>query len=363
HHAREMYGCRGWTMHHVTDIFGRTGVHDGIRSGMFPMGGPWMTFPIWRHYEFMADQNYLESIAWPIMKGSAEFILDFLTESPEGYLVTNPSYSPENAFVHPQTGQPTQLTYAPAMDIQIIRQVFQNCLEAGKILNRDPELLVRIRQALTKLPPQRIGRDSTLQEWIHDYPESEPGHRHISHLLALYPGNQIHQSDTAFFEAARQTIKKRLTHGGGHTGWSRAWIINFYARLLDGDQAYEHILALLRKSTHKNLFDDHPPFQIDGNFGGTAGVAEMLLQSHQGVLHLLPALPHAWPQGEIRGIRGRGGYEIDIAWREGKLAKVTLRPSQTGTCRLRYGEQVVQLGVQAGQVYYLNDQLEPVGKP
>lgn len=358
--ARAMYNADGWTMHHVTDIYGRTSVDAAIRWGMFPMGGPWMTLPIWRHYEFMQDLSYLREKAWPIMKGSAEFVLDFLYETPEGQLVTMPSYSPENAFIHPQSGEPMQLTYAPTMDIQIIRELFQNCLKAAEILGDEDDLAKRIKAALAKLPPHQIGKDGTIQEWIKDYAEAEPGHRHVSHLLGLHPGSQITPEEPELFEAARKTIEKRLANGGGHTGWSRAWIINFYARLLDGETAYEHIQLLLQKSTLKNLFDTHPPFQIDGNFGGTAGVAELLLQSHRENVHLLPALPQAWKNGAVKGIRARGGFVLDMVWQDGKLQHVELFSEKGMPARLQYGEKKVDLKTQAGQRYILNGALEAV---
>jgi alpha-L-fucosidase 2 len=331
--ARKTYGTRGWTLHHLTDPFGRTGVADGV-WGVSPMAGPWMTFPLWDHYEFTGDTAFLRNIAYPIMKGAAEFAADFLIPSPEGWLVTAPSHSPENAYIDPKTGKPESLTYAATIDLEIARALFENCVRAAGILGVDAEFSARLKELEKKLPPFQIGKHGNLQEWIKDYGEAEPGHRHMSHMLALYPLAQITPETPELFAAARRTIARRLEHGGGQTGWSRAWIVSFYARLLEGETAYQNLLTLLRRSTLKNLFDTHPPFQIDGNFGGAAGIAEMLVQSHRGFIQVLPALPAAWAEGKFKGLCARGGFELDAAWSGGRIVELRVRSKAGGRLRL-----------------------------
>ena len=333
--AKEMYHSRGWTVHHLTDPFGRTAVMDGV-WGCFPMGGPWMTFPIYEHYAFTKDKKFLEETAYPILKSSAQFVLDFLIKDKKGQWITAPSNSPENAYIDPVSGKAIDITYAATMDIQIITELFNNCILSSSILEKDKAFADSLQQVLKELPPVKVSPSlGGIQEWIEDYKEADPGHRHISHLLGLHPGTQITPSTPDLFAAAQKTIDLRLSAGGGHTGWSRAWIINFYARLLDGNNALHHIYELLKKSTHANLFDDHPPFQIDGNFGGTAGIAEMLLQSHAAYIHLLPALPEAWHTGSFKGLKTRGNFEISCTWKENRLQEATLTSLAGEECKLR----------------------------
>ena len=371
--ARRMYGCRGFMAHHNTDIYGDCAPQDDwIPATLWVMGAAWLCTHLWMHYSYTQDVEFLKK-AYPVMAEAALFFVDFLEEK-DGYLVTNPSLSPENVYILP-SGEQGCCCMGATMDMEILRELFTGCKKAAEILGNDVddveipdvsdvrELQKEINAALEKLPPIRIDSTGRVMEWMEEYKEAEPGHRHVSQLYGLYPSDQITMDGTPeLAAAAAETLRVRLANGGGHTGWSRAWIINFYAKLWDGEKAWDNICQMLAKSTYANLFDRHPPFQIDGNFGVTAAIAQMLVQSREHKIILLPALPKAWDHGEVKGLRLVGNAGIDLAWKNGKLTQCVITADQAYEGEVVYGELRWVVKLEKGETVVLDEALRVTEK-
>jgi alpha-L-fucosidase 2 len=347
--AKTMYNAGGWVTHHNTDLWRASAPIDGPQWGMWPTGGAWLCLHLWDRYDYSRDKEYLARV-YPAMKGAAQFFLDTLVEDPKHkWLVTNPSLSPENP--HPFGAS---ICAGPMMDMQILRDLFTNCIRSAEILGIDEDFRKQVAATRERLAPDRIGSAGQLQEWLEDWDMKAPEihHRHVSHLYALYPSDQIHVRTTPDLAAA---VRKSLEiRGDDATGWGIGWRLNLWARLQDAEHAYKILTMLLRpERTYPNMFDAHPPFQIDGNFGGTSGIGEMLMQSCVGEIELLAALPKAWPSGSVTGLRARGGFEVDIEWQDGKLTAARITSTGGTTCKVRYGTGTTGLSLRKGQSHRL----------
>jgi alpha-L-fucosidase 2 len=351
--AKEYYNAPGWVLHHNTDLWRGTAPINASNHGIWVGGSGWLSHHLWEHYLFTQDKNFLKSEAYPIMKQSALFYNSYLVKDPKtGWLISGPSNSPE------QGG----LVMGPSMDHEIIRSLFRAVIAASEILGIDKDLRDEFENKLSKIAPDQIGKYGQLQEWLKDVDDTSNKHRHVSHLWAVYPGDEINwEKNPEFMKAARQSL---IYRGDAATGWSLGWKLNLWARFKDGDHAYKLLQMLLSPAekggagSYHNLFDAHPPFQIDGNFGGAAGIGEMLVQSHTKYIDLLPALPSALANGEIQGICARGGFQLNLKWSEGKLQTVDMLSLAGKDCLLRYNNKVFSFKTEKGKTYKLNNDLQ-----
>jgi alpha-L-fucosidase 2 len=350
--AKAYYNARGWVLHHNTDLWNGTAPINASNHGIWVSGSAWLSQHLWEHYQFSKDRKFLETEAYPLMKQAALFFEDFLVKDPKtGWLISSPSNSPENGG----------LVAGPTMDHQIIRSLFRNCIAAAKVLNVDEDFRKSLTEKVKQIAPNQIGKYGQLQEWLEDKDDTTNKHRHVSHLWGVYPGNDITwDSNEKMMQAAKQSL---LYRGDDATGWSLAWKINFWARFKDGDHAMKLVKMLMKPAnngagSYVNLFDAHPPFQIDGNFGGAAGIAEMIVQSHQGYLDILPALPAAIPNGEIKGLQARGGFELDLTWKKGLLTSITIKSKTGGNCKISYKNNNISFETKIGETYKLNGDLK-----
>lgn len=349
--ARDYYGCNGTVTHHLSDIYGFNAPADGV-WGLWPVGGAWLAFHMWEHFLYTRDLDFLKNEAYEYIKACVDFFLDYMVEDDKGRLLTGPSASPENEYIGAD-GKPVTMCMAPTMDRQIVGGLFNFYLETEKLLGIESETAEKVRAALPKIPPMQVGKHGQLMEWIEDYEDADPGHRHISHAFGLYPAAQITRNTPELYNAIRVTIDRRLANGGGHTGWSRAWLINLFSRLRDGNETYNHIRLLFTRSTLPNLFDTHPPFQIDGNFGGAAGIGEMLMQSHEGIISLLPATA-SFLSGSFSGLKARGDIEVSAEFANGKVVSCALVSKSAQTVRVEINGVIKECVLEAGKKYVLS---------